>query len=56
MDNEDMVIELTKNTEGLGNLNKRVDAVCDKVDKFQFWFIMTLGGLAVNLIVLLFKK
>jgi hypothetical protein len=43
-------------TERVDNMEKQVDSVVKKVEGFQNWFLLTLGGLAVNLLVLLLKK
>jgi proteasome assembly chaperone (PAC2) family protein len=42
--------------ERVENMEKQTEKLTAKVESFQTWFLLTLGGLAVNLIVLLVKR
>lgn len=51
----ELEVAVGKLEERVDNLEKQVDKTCNKVDSFQTWILLTLGGLAVNLLVLLLK-
>jgi prefoldin subunit 5 len=42
--------------ERVDNMEKTQDGLCKKLDMFQNTLMVTLGGVIVNLIVLLLKK
>ena len=56
MDNEEMVINITKLSERVDNVSKTNEELRKKYDGLIFWVIGLLGMMVLNIGILLFKK
>jgi hypothetical protein len=55
MNEEETAVELATIKERMNQMDKTVETVCKKIDWFQTTLLVTLGGVIVNLCVLLAK-